>query len=505
MQMSSGARILQAGKMFRFLLVVLTMYWAGEAQAEKPKAGAVGLYQLGQTALQEGRLVEARDLMRRYLADPQVAASAESPSVQEARRVVLLPAPPAGEVALFGARGAQILVDERPVGTLPLALPLLCPIGSHKVALVQGQKRLVGKVAVRAGHVAEMRFIAETGAVLVTLLPAVLLVQRGVAPMGPEEVRFGQAVLQVLQAANYVVFPTAVALEQAHKPESCLSEPGCLVDVAERGGIALVLSLQVRAEGPAPGGGSGQWNLGMRFLDPRIAVFGAEAERDCAQCSLEAAAAVVGELTRQVMAQGPARARGTLVVRSTPPGAEVQEGERVVGVTPYQRPAYAGEHQLVLKRDGYDPEQTAVIVTAGQTATVDVALKEFIEPAPAPLVVPPEASKPRTIAVHRQRVEKLARPRWRLALGATALVLGVGLGVLGGSALAVDGRCVDAPAMEGGACREVLQTRAAGAGLLAVGAALTVGGVVGLALPGGQRTVDEIFYQTLPPIEMTKP
>jgi hypothetical protein len=89
------------------------------------------------------------------------------------------------------------------------------------------------------------------------------------------------------------------------------------------------------------------------------------------------------------------------------------------------------------------------------------------------------------------------RPRWRLIAGGVGL--GVGLGLLGAGAgfLSIDGQCVSTDAT--GRCSPVLDesgrailprtaqifdTRALGASLVAVGAALTVTATVLLALPG---------------------
>src|SRR5262249_25769596 len=89
------------------------------------------LYQLGALALAEGRTIEAQDAMRRYLRDTQDDEA--SPQRQEAQRILQLLAPPSGEVNIVGERAALVLIDDRLLGVLPLPLPLLLPIGEHRV------------------------------------------------------------------------------------------------------------------------------------------------------------------------------------------------------------------------------------------------------------------------------------------------------------------------------------------------------------------------------------
>lgn len=457
----------------------------------KPVAEA--LYRLGLIAFGQGRTIEAQDLLRRYLADPQSAEASLVPLTAEAKRILALPQPPAGEVKLFGARGSLVFLDEKLVGSLPLAQSLLCSGGPHRIALEQGKRRMLGKVAVRPGHIAEMRFNSETRAVLVTLLPAVLLVQETADKQAAA--RFEQAAAQATQADNYVVFRTDVALALANKPASCLREAACLSEVAQRSGAQYALRLRARSE---ESGGGTQWSFAASFLDPTISIIGAEAERSCERCSPEQLDAAVGEVVHKVLAQGIARPRGTLVIRTTPPGADLREGGQLLGRTPYQRAAYAGPHQLSLQLDGYEPQEVALSVEPGQTASREAALKEIPEPAPAPLVLPKEPPKPRYLAEYRAITVQQPRPRWRLALGTTALIAGAGLIGLGISALTLDGRCVDQPLATDGACREIFRTQAASIGMIGGGALLGIGGVILIAVPGGRRSADEFVQRIVP-------
>lgn len=442
----------------------------------RAEPSARALYQLGLLAQAEGRQAAAQDLMRRFLAEVQGTAPEQDPAVAQARRILAEALPLAGEIRLFGARGAQVFADDRLVGTLPLALPLLCAPGTHKIALEYGKRRLLGKVAVRAGHTAEMRFNGETGAVLVTLPPTVLLVLD--APDGAAALRLEQAAVDMLQAESYGVFRTELALALANKPAACLRDLACVSEIAERSGVTYALGLRARAKGP---GDAAEWELAATFLDTSVGSVGAESEKSCAPCSTERAATEAAVLLKQILAQGSARPRGTLSLSSTPQGAEIREEGRLLGVTPYQRAAYAGTHKLLIEREGFEPVSITVNLSPGETAVSEPVLKEFPEPAPAPLLLPP-APLPQPPA--RPALERLPRPRWRLGLGGALVAVGGGLLLLGISAAASAGGCVEPPLVAEGACRRVFQTAPAAAGLLPTGAVLTVGGLLLLALPG---------------------
>jgi len=65
---------------------------------------------------------------------------------------------------------------------------------------------------------------------------------------------------------------------------------------------------------------------------------------------------------------------GTLQVFSSPPGAAVELDGSAVGVTPWSDGIAPGIHSVHLSRAGYAPQTRQVVVTAGQTATLNVSL-----------------------------------------------------------------------------------------------------------------------------------
>ncbi len=462
--------------------------------AYRDRADPAVLNLLALLAEAEGRKVAVQDLFRRFLAAPEVQSAADAKTVQareHAQSALATPVLLAGQVSLFGPRGALVFLDDRIVGSLPLPLPLLCEPGGHRIAIEQGKRRLQGKVAIRAGHQAEMRLDADSGAVLVTLLPAVLLIQDELA--AEEAARFERAVQGALQASNYIVLRAEVALAQAQQTAACLNDAACLSALAEGNGVSY--SLRVTSK---PQEKPGARRLSVSFLDRKVGIVGALAEQTCEACTAEASSALVGQLAKTALLTGIARPRGTLVVKSTPPGAEIFEGEQRLGVTPYQRAAYAEAHTLTLRRAGYQPEVLPITVSAGQVTTAEAVLRDLPEPAPAPLLPVKEPPRMKEILVARTRTERLPRSRLRIGLGVAAMTLGLGVGALGIGALNLHGSCVDPPTAPNGACREIFQTRPAGVALLVLGGVLLGGGAVLVALPGRTQTITEYDKRLVP-------
>ncbi|MEZ4220130.1 MAG: PEGA domain-containing protein [Polyangiaceae bacterium] len=67
---------------------------------------------------------------------------------------------------------------------------------------------------------------------------------------------------------------------------------------------------------------------------------------------------------------------GVLEVSSPVAGAKVFVDGKPVGVAPAQVMVPVGEHEVVLRRDGYDEARTRAVVRAGETARLNVALDE---------------------------------------------------------------------------------------------------------------------------------
>lgn len=494
-----------------------------EAYAQFPNPET--LFQLGALAEAEGRIVEAQDLLRRYLLDPTVQATPEAQA--QVQRVLDLPRQPSGEVNVLGERGALVLLDGRPVGVVPLPLPLLVTAGSHTISLEGSERTMKGKLKVPDGRGAEMRFDADSGAVLVTLPPLVVVLAEypplpppplpppslppGSSPPAPPQAspqaetqkRMGLAVAQAVRRANLALLNTEVARARAPKVAGCLATLPCQIELAQKSEADYVLRIKVeravaapaappgRSEGAGVAGAAGaagspgeraDWQLSQSLIDPEVGDIAATVSERCAGCTAEQAIAQLGTAVERTLERGLGRGRGTLKVTSVPPGAEVRlvVGNRLLGETPLERPVWAGAEPVELEvvTSGYQAQRTRVLLREGKSEAVALTLLPEIEPAPAPL-------RPTQLVW-----QSAPRPKWRLATGAVALALGLGVGTLGVSALAVDGTCTEDLVMPRLACRQRYDTSVEGLGLTLTGAVLTVGGIVLMSIPGPRRQVE---------------
>lgn len=409
------------------------------------------LFAIGRLTYILGRTVEAQDLMRRYLADPLTDAAA--PNRLEAQRIAELPRVPSGEVQVVAEQEGLISIDGRLAGVLPLPLPLLVSVGQHVVSLEMRDKTMKGKIKVLDGRGAVMRFSTASGAVLVTLPPAAIVLPRYVGRFQPDaQRRLQQLVEQRLQKARLAAYSKEAALSKAPELVSCQATQPCQVQLCKKSEVEYALPIVVERRG-------NDVALKLQLIDSETETVAASAERDCAACSPAAVNVVVDELLERVLKEGAGRPRGTLSVTSQPGGADVYEGEQLLGKTPYEHIALTGNHELVVRQPGYAPGQVTVQVLEGKKATGEVTLA-LANPAKPP-----------------------SRPRWRVLAGVALVGTGLLFGGIGISGIALDNTCAVAADSPGGQCRERFDTKPAGGALLGIGLGMTAAGTILLAVP----------------------
>lgn len=218
---------------------------------------------------------------------------------------------------------------------------------------------------------------------------------------------------------------------------------------------------------PEPAGaGTITWGLTASLFNVEVGSSGATAKSDCSKCSATLAAQSLGELVKKIVLEDAARPRGTIEILSDPPNASVFIDGHEIGVTPYKRVAFAGKHDVTVRKTGHRSKQETVNVVEAQKTSVTLRLTV--------------GQDDRVILVY----ERQPRPSWRVGLGIAGLVVGAVTLGFGGRALYLDGRCIDAP--EGGQtkCNTVFDTQGLGVGLVAGGAAVSILGMVALAIPG---------------------
>lgn len=426
------------------------------------------LYLLGKLALAQGRLVEAQDFMRRYLADPDHPT--EDAMGSEAQRVVDSDpgAQESGEVNVIGPRGSLLRDGERVLAVLPLFCPLLLSSGPHTLVLEQGSRVLSGQVDVVSGRNLEARFNLDGRAVLVSLPPSIVYFpEAGAAETGAPRSLF-LALEQEVRRARYAVISRKSALLRAPATASCLSERRCIGELLSKNEAEALLQARITA---SPAQKDMDYEVELDLIDAQVLLSAANERLRCAACTLPQATAQLSTAVAKLLERGRARARGTLALDSSPSGAMVFLNGQQMGTTPYERPVFAGDQRLELRLQGYENRLLELRVEKGEVVSRTVALEQAaLKAAPAALL----PAAPRPADRRRSRL-----PLW-LGLGLAGA--GVLLGGFGISALSVSQSCSPETPPTALHCRDYYDSTPTGGALLGVGLGLVVGGAIAVAV-----------------------
>jgi len=386
---------------------------------------------------------------------------------------------PSGEASVLGARGAFVLVDGKLVGALPLPLPLLLPLGNHKITVELGAQRVDEQLKTLSGQNAQMRYNQRTGVVVVSLPQAIILLPEGSAGT-PVQKLAQQALREAAVKERSAVVTREQAVAQAPALAGCLDTLACQLDLLTQNETPYALRVKLSG-GPT----RGPFQIALQLIDGSAGAVAATATPSCADCTAEQAAAVVATALGPLLQEAAGRGRGAVEITSDPSGAEIYLAEQKVGLTPYRASRFVGDYALKIQKAGRQSYQAPLFVAAGRTATVHALLPEGtaeVEPAPAALV--PVAATPPTSP---------RRPLWRLGTGAALLGGGALLLGFGASAISVNGQCdLDA---QPDLCSARYNTLLPGSVLVGAGALLVIGGITLLAIPGPRK---KLQLATLP-------
>lgn len=433
-----------------------------------------GLYRLGTLASAEGRLLDAQDLMRRFISDSRFDPAENAREAAEAQRILALPRPPGSKVSVIGERGTLVFVDGRLVGSLPLSRPLLCAPGKRTLVLENGRSRQEEEIDLASGRFVEVTYDRSSVALLSAELPAVLVLEQYGETTQTVSPALAQVIEDVLLGDRLSPFPLPLALERAGltRSGSCAENLDCQLRLARQSELDYVLNLHLSQ--PALGIGL-PWQLRLVLLDAEIGEEAARSEQECDACDAAKAVALLRSGLSRLLATARARPRGELKVTSVPAGAEVRLGARSLGKTPLKQAVWAGRLEVEVALPGYESARLPVTVPGGDKAAVAATLQpEIAEPPPAALLTAPWPT---------YRLTPRRRPRWRLVLGGVAVAGSALLFGFGASALAVSDQCVVEPVPPAELCRERLGTAPIGTGLMISGAAVLVTGTLLLAIP----------------------
>lgn len=444
---------------------------------------ADGLYLLGSLAWAEGRILAAQDLVRRYLAEVEAAGQRSALDAQrrdEAARILAVPGPAEGELAILGPAGAWVVLDGRLVGRLPLSRPLGVSAGPHQLVLEAGARTTRAEAQVPAGRTIELRAQTETGSMVLTQLPVMGVLTQHTGIPAEAEPLLAQAVASAARRERFSLAPMKQA--RGSQPSGCPEAIACLDELARRSGATYVLDERIAGSGPP---GAPTWAITLRLLSAATGELAAERALRCNECSPERAAAALQHELAEALSLAAARPSGELELRSEPAGAEVWSEGRRIGLTPYRRAAFIGSRAIELRKPGYGSWSTQVLIEENKTSALFAELKADppqarpTAPAEPPHVAAPQGPRPVP--------DRLPRPRWRLIAGGVSIALGGLLIGFGASALATDGQCSsDTPETALG-CRRRYASGPYGAALLGVGGATLLTGVLLASFPGARR------------------
>jgi hypothetical protein len=435
------------------------------------------LYHLGVVAAKEGRLLDAHDLLRRYESDP--ASSPDPAMTTEIQSLLSNKRPPSGKVLVLGDDGAIVRVDGRVVGSLPLVQPLLVSPGdAHVISLDFPEQQVPAQVTVAAGRFAELRINRATRAVLLTVLPAYVVLTEYTDVPQASTVKLDEAIELGVQGEKKSVLRREVALRQAPELATCLDQLDCQAKLAEKTEVDGLIRLSVENTA-ARTGGAPSYKLTLQLLDPTVGAIAGQASRELPP---ERAATAMAEMLSQIIGDASLRRRGIVSVRSSPDGAEVYAGARLLGKTPFSRATWVGRYDLTIRKPGFAPEVATTEITDGKTSDVEVSLKPGVTP-PPPLPSRFEFQfTPRTI--------QHPRPFWRWLAGGSVAAAGVVLLGFGASAVAASTSCSSSMPCTVDGKTFYRDTGSTGPGLAIVGSLMILGGGAVIAIPGRKEQND---------------
>ncbi len=438
----------------------------------RAQPSAEALFYLGALALAEGRLLDAQDLMRRYLLDPRLSLSSDTPETQEAHRVLSQASPSSGQLGIQGAEGTLVSIDGKLRGSLPLARPLLLAPGRHEVSLEQGSKRQSESIEIAASRFYELRHSMSSGAVVILELPSVLLLDSQEGTSEFTTLTYDGLASQ-LRSENHTLLPRIdlkLPIDGKDAAE-CLESRTCQVKQGRKAGADVILRTRIIKR-------SADTFLQVDVVDPKVGDVAASGESRCTGCSSKDVVTELLKLAMPLLRQAQSRARGVIEIDSVPSGADVTIGSIFLGKTPLVHTLFAGPVELRVSLSGFEEQTLKAEIQAQQPTKLSPQL------APR-AVLSPITKTPATQHVVRTESERTLSLRRIIGGGVSALgavMLGFGI-----SGLYMSTQCTTEAPAPSAICPEGYHTTVPGAALTAVGGVVLLTGVGLVAIPTPSR------------------
>lgn len=429
------------------------------------------LFHLARVAAADGQTLVAYDLFRRYLADP--AREPDEAAARVADQALASPPATSASLVIQSDPGAFVVVDDRVVGTLPLTLSLVLLPGAHNVVLEFGSKRIEAPVQVPADRVSELRISRSSGAVLLSVLPAIVIASQPTA-LSPEHSRRLAEVLELAaRSEGHTTLRIEQLMPQSDERARCLTQPHCLRDLARANKADWLLVQSIIPRGDAK---NITWDVKLRLQHIDISEPAAESELTSAANQLEQAISSLKQSYGKLLGSGLARPRGSLRIEIEPTTATVQIDRQPLATSQAATTVllWAGRHSVAASAAQHQPQEQLAEVREGEVTPlrIQLARSEAVS-ASTSSESPPRAAQPK-------------RSRLQLALAGTMVGLGVAMTAIGSVGVRVNGRCT-APIVEPAlACPDLYATAAPGGFALGSGIALVGSGILLFVLPGSK-------------------
>jgi hypothetical protein len=249
---------------------------------------------------------------------------------------------------------------------------------------------------------------------------------------------------------------------------NCFTEDRCRVDLGQRLLADYLLTGSIGKEDDA-------YVVQLDIFDVQLATVKREPAA-CPRCSAQAFDKRLAAVVENGVRAARQLPRGTLIVRTRPPGAEVKLDQRPVGMSNLELVVAAGTHTVELGGAGRSPISMPIEVKAKERSEVDLKMTVQEGPLPSP-PTPPTAKHPEQ---PQPPLVPLQPPTARRSWWRPQRIAGVAL-VAGGAALALSSIApfvLDSDCSTEGHCYYQRHTQGAGIGLAVAGAAVFVAGVI---------------------------
>lgn len=364
------------------------------------------------------------------------------------------------DVAVNGPPGALLLMDGQAMGTLPLQVNINVPAGTHRFTLQQGTVSAASDPLSFSGSGQAELNLTLAGRSLVAVLrtkDGLLLLLEPETLSASARSALYESVSRSASAKHSVLLTGEKEKRYSGRAREllrCIHDAECADALLPDGQVSYVLSVRIEngALEAAP-----TCLVRTTLLDVRTRDVGAQAETTSSPCSATGVSAQLAEMTSRLLQETAMRPRGNVSVSSTPPGAKVRVDRRLLGATPLQQEVFAGARAIEVRKDKYLPYQSSIQVEPNQTTPIEALLQ-------------------------RDPSAQLSHPLWRVITGSILLGGGLLMAGFGTSALLTNGQCQDG-SMNLDTCSPYYSTTAVGAGFLGGGGALTIAGVLMLAIP----------------------